>query len=572
MRKTLLATVLCLVLLFSVQQAAAETEVLDFSQSLADYAQAVALLNQPVPDFQNFPEVEAAGTALFALLCRTDGSAVDFTPANALYVLSGPDCCYTLFFDSEAARDEAVELLNRTAGIRYAEADCEVQACSEAEPSFLSWGAEELSFGAYAPYANAGGSGSAVVAIVDSGCAPHSLLMDRVLTGGMDYVDGDWDISNDEFGHGTNVAGIIVDCTPDSPVYLYPIRVLNSKGGGKMSNVVNAVREATPKATVINMSLESSTMSAALDDAIRTAVTSGVTVVAAAGNHNIDTETVCPAHLTDAGVIVVGSVTGSLEAPVKAYYSNFGASVDVYAFGSSIQCCSSTGSFTSNSGTSMAAPHISSACALMQVLHPGIGPAEAEYRLRMAASNEELPVPDLMAMIPQSVDFSLTELMLGVGNEIVLPPVQPQTACEQLTIVSSDESVVCVEGDRLVMLAPGTADITCTCPGLEEVTFRVTVADGELSLLVLPEELTDVEEEAFLGDSSITHVILPDTALTIGPRAFDECPSLSLVAIPSTVTEFGENTFSNAVILCQKSSPAHTYAAENGLPYIAIAD
>lgn len=569
MRKMILAAILCL-LLFP-RQAYAEPEYMDYSQSLSDYAQAVAILNQSAPAFQDLPEVEAAGVTLSALLCRTDGTRVDFTHTGAVYVLAGPDCCFTLFFEEETLRDAAVELLNRTPGIRYAEADCEVQACElEEESSFLSWGAEEMSFGPYVPYANANGNGSAVVAVIDSGCYPHSMLVDRILLGGMDYVDGDWDVTNDGFGHGTNVAGIIVDCTPGSPVNLFPIRVLNDKGGGKMSNVVNAVREATSKATVINMSLESATMSAALDDAIRNAVASGTIVVAAAGNHNKDTSEVCPAHLTDAGVIVVGAATGTLDAPAKAYYSNFGASVDVYAFGSSIQCCSKSGGYTHNSGTSMAAPHISGVCALMQVLHPGIGPVEAEYRLRLAAENRALPIPDLMAMIPTRLDFSLSEITLQVGDLLILPPVQPQTACEELTLTSSDESVVSAQGDTLTVLAAGIADITCTCPGLETVTFRVTVLDGEIEVLLLPESVTALEEEAFLGDASILCVLIPESTQTIGARAFDDCPSLKLVYIPSSVTEFAENTFSDAVILCQQGSPAHAYAAENALAYIAF--
>lgn len=75
----------------------AETEVYDYRESLSEYAQAVAFLNQPVPAPNMLPEDEGREAYLSALMCRTDGTEVDFTPVSARYILAGPEHCFTLF-------------------------------------------------------------------------------------------------------------------------------------------------------------------------------------------------------------------------------------------------------------------------------------------------------------------------------------------------------------------------------------------------------------------------------------------------------------------------------------------
>lgn len=547
----------------------AETEIFDYSDNLSDYAQAVALLNRPIPASYSFPETEHY---LSALMCSTDGSAVDFSPVSALYILEGPNHCFTLFFETAQERDAAVNFLNQTNGVRYAEADGDVFACGEAEYTFQSWGAEEMGFGEYADYVDTYGSGSAVIAVIDSGCFPHSLMQDRIIQETPDLIDGDLDPSNDLFGHGTAVAGIIADCTQNMPVYIYPIRVLGSGGTGKISNVVNAVRHAATVSSVINLSLESSTMSQSLDEAIREAIASGVTVVVAAGNSGCDTANVCPAHLTDAGVIVVGACEGRTDAWQRASYSNYGESVDVYAFGSNIRCCSRSGGYTTESGTSMAAPHISANCAMMQLLHHGLRPEEAELRLQMSAEDENHPLPNLTQMIPQLMSFSLGDIRMCVGQKISLPTPLPKSACEKITLDSSNKTVVHCEGDVLTAVAPGTAEITCTCVGLETAVFRITVVEYEEALLYLPSAVRSIEAEAFQENPMITGVILPETVCNIGDCAFDGCSSLDFIHIPALNTIIGENTFSNAVIVCRLNSDAHSYAVEEELQYIAFSE
>lgn len=95
--------------------------------------------------------------------------------------------------------------------------------------------------------------------------------------------------------------------------------------------------------------------SQAVDDAVLAAIEDGVTFVVAAGNEGAPVEYFSPARVEKA--ITVGA-TGVDDA--RAYYSNFGPLVDIFAPGSNITSAwkDSDTSYKVISGTSMAAPHV----------------------------------------------------------------------------------------------------------------------------------------------------------------------------------------------------------------------
>lgn len=559
----------------------ADTLVYDFSNDFRTYAQMVAAFNLDQSVLQterSENEKSPATVSNFALLGKTDGRRMDFSEVFPLYVVLGPQNCFTLFFSSKEVLLNAVDVLRKTDGILYAEADCEVYANSmEDAPekpthSFHSWGAEQMNMDLYLDYVDSWGKGSASVAVIDSGVFPHSLIRGKLLTSGYDYVDGDDDSSNDLFGHGTNVAGIIADCAQDESVYIYPIRVLNSSGNGKMSNVVNAVREAKSRGvTVINLSLESSVMSEALDDAILEAVTSGIIVVVAAGNNSCNTSEVCPAHLTNSGVIVVGAAEGANGSPARAAYSNYGASVDIYAFGTGISCCSRSGGYSNETGTSMAAPHVSALCALMHLIHPGLSPGQAENRLKRAAfGSNGVIVPDSQLMIPSSRGFFLAAIRLCLGDIIPLPvSAYPLSASETISYSSSDNQIIRYENGALSAVGQGSAYVTVSCKGFEDQVIPVSVVNYTGSSFSLPRSIV-IEDEAFLGITALTKMSIPDSVVEIGNRILEECSSLNYVFIPSSVETIGENAFSNAVIICQYGSKIYQYAVAHELKYITV--
>lgn len=548
--------------------------IIDCSKDQIAYGEMIAQLNRAAEEnVLTEPSSTDGGkrgqsTAYHAVLCRTDGREFSFESWNPLYIIAGPSNCYTLFFTTNAEAEKAVEELPSCEGIRYAELDAPVEPCGEETSAFHSWGAERMSFGPYLLYTERCCTGSATVAVIDSGVFLHPLYADRVPESGYDYVEADNDATNDLYGHGTNVAGIVADCTNGFPVYLYPIRVLDASGDGRISNVVNAIREATARgADIINLSLVSSKISEAMDEAIVDAIDAGVIVVAAAGNTSTDAIQFSPAHLTYPGILVIGAAKsdGSI-----ASYSNYGESVDLFAYGTNISCCSHDGSYVTATGTSIAAPHITALSALIVLSHQEISPADVEMRINNSAEIQEaIGIPDPIRIIPDRCGFFLTELKMDLDDRIQLPTeIRPLTAMETLTFASSNEEVLTIEEGTLIPKRTGSAVVTAYCLGLEDFLFSVDITDDSCSYAVIPQSVLSFESEAFFGAAGITHAVLPDGLKKIGPRAFDACENLKTIFIPTSVMTIEENSFSDAAVLCQEDSLAQSYAVDHTAQYI----
>lgn len=571
--------ILCLTIVFGLHVEAyaekkTDTVFFDESANQISYGERVANLNRQAEDNRKDEtgkkKGEIAEKELFAVLCRSDGRNIDFSQWNPVYVVAGPRNRYTLFFDMEAVADKATESLKDVPGICYAERDAEVQACGDTD--FLSWGAVNMNYGPFHTYALPLCQSSVTVAIIDSGVFMHTMYQDRIKESGYDYVDADHDATNDLYGHGTNVAGILADCTAGFPVFFYPIRVLNASGGGSISNVTNAVCEATERQVdIINLSLSSKTISEALDEAVIDAIDAGITVVIAAGNQSMDTAQISPAHLTDPGILVVGSAESDGN---MASYSNFGESVDLYAYGTNIVCCSRSGGYTTATGTSMAAPHISGLSAILRLTHTEICPEELELRILCATDlTETVNVPDLKRIIPEKAGFYLLDLRMDLDDRIQLPiDVRPVTAMERLLITSSDPEILSVENGCLIPRKSGTAQIVVNCPGIEEFAFTVNIVDEACICLNVPKGIKAIEQEAFSGNQGISHLVFQEGLEILGMQAFDNCVNLRTVEIPKSVETIEENTFSGAVVLCEEGSIAEEYMVTNKFQYILKKD
>jgi serine protease len=227
----------------------------------------------------------------------------------------------------------------------------------------------------------------------------------------------------DREGHGTFVAGTIAESTNDGfgltglayNASIMPVRVLNQNGWGDAATIARGIRYAVwHGAQVINLSLEFDPSVTAREipsimAAIRFAHEHGVVVVAAAGNEGA-ASIAYPARAPD--VISVGATTMDR---CLAYYSNDGSGLDLVAPGGGDDAflpndpnCSSyrnlpdirqmtfgnpkhPGRFSYPSGwdgTSMAAPHVAAAAAMViasGVLGPHPTPDEILRRLEQTA-------------------------------------------------------------------------------------------------------------------------------------------------------------------------------------------
>jgi hypothetical protein len=166
--------------------------------------------------------------------------------------------------------------------------------------------------------------------------------------------------------------------------------VLNANGSGATSCILQGVDWVTAHASTIkvaNMSLGGGN-SPALCTAIANSIAAGVTYVVAAGNSAVDAANTSPANC--AGVITVSAFAdfdgqaGGLGAPTCrpdgddtfADFSNFGSVVDIAAPGVCILSTWNDGGYMTESGTSMASPHVTGAVALLKASTGYAGPAD----------------------------------------------------------------------------------------------------------------------------------------------------------------------------------------------------
>jgi hypothetical protein len=234
------------------------------------------------------------------------------------------------------------------------------------------------------------GSPSVVVAVIDGGVdAGHSELKGKVVVG-PDFTGEPADDCSD---HATHVAGTIAATTNDGTFVaglgwdtkVLSIRVLSEypECSGTLSSIAKAIDTAVEAgARVINLSLAGSFDSRSIRESIAKAVEAGVVVVAAAGNEGLKGNPIAyPAAIGE-----VLSVGASTVADETAAFSEHGGWVDMAAPGEGI-VSTVPGGYALMSGTSMAAPHVAAAAALIIARSPKIGADAVVARLQLSSDD-----------------------------------------------------------------------------------------------------------------------------------------------------------------------------------------
>ncbi|UUU25013.1 S8 family peptidase [Streptomyces sp. DSM 40750] len=198
---------------------------------------------------------------------------------------------------------------------------------------------------------------------------------------GWDFVQNDR-TAQDGNGHGTHVAGTVAGTTYGvaKKAEVVAVRVLDDAGAGTTAQVIAGIDWVTKHAkrpAVANMSL-GGFGNAQLDAAVRNSIASGVTYTVAAGNDGLAAGLYSPARVKQA--ITVGATD---KRDVRANFSNWGPSVDLFAPGVSVTSTShkSNTAKATHSGTSMASPHAAGAAALYLADHPSATPAQVSKAL-----------------------------------------------------------------------------------------------------------------------------------------------------------------------------------------------
>ncbi|MCS6874712.1 MAG: S8 family serine peptidase [Pyrinomonadaceae bacterium] len=190
----------------------------------------------------------------------------------------------------------------------------------------------------------------------------------------------------DDNGHGTHCAGIIGAEGNNGfgitglnwKIKIMPLKFLGRNGSGSVKNAIEAInyvidrKQKGVNIRVINASWGSMNKSKALEDAIRAAGEVGILFVAAAGNNssNNDIQPHYPASYALQNIISVAALDRNDQ---LASFSNYGQkSVHIAAPGKEILSTWLNEDFREASGTSMAAPHVAGAAALIASLQPDI--------------------------------------------------------------------------------------------------------------------------------------------------------------------------------------------------------
>ncbi|MBN2365618.1 MAG: T9SS C-terminal target domain-containing protein [Calditrichaeota bacterium] len=125
-------------------------------------------------------------------------------------------------------------------------------------------------------------------------------------------------------------------------------------------------------------------------DVIDFAYSQGTLVVAAAGNSNNNNDIIPHLPSNYRHVLSVGAINKSSD--LKASFSNYGVSVDVFAPGVSILSTTPNNGYQSSgwSGTSMASPMAAGLAGLIKTLQPGLSVDELRERVRVSS----VPIDD----------------------------------------------------------------------------------------------------------------------------------------------------------------------------------
>jgi subtilisin family serine protease len=238
-------------------------------------------------------------------------------------------------------------------------------------------------------------------------------------------------------GHGTHVAGIIGAvgnngkgiCGVAWQVKIMPLSFFDETGFGATSDAIQCIDYAVQHgAKIINASWGGEEFSESFLATVERARKAGVIIVTSAGNENSDNDLfpIYPGNYDLDNIVVVTGTNRRDE--LDPSYANYGAeSVDLAAPGSSIYSTWANwdGSYTFLSGTSMAAPYVSGALALLKARYPD--DTERALIERLYAATD--PVESLQG-------FCKTGGRLNLAKALGPPPPRPI-----LTLLSSQKEL-----------------------------------------------------------------------------------------------------------------------------------
>lgn len=381
---------------------------------------------------------------------------------------------------------------------------------------YYSWGVEAMGYDILAAWMKEIPTEPAVVAVLDTGCAPCAETEGRILDGLSPLTEGgkgqDYDPYFRKCYHGTHVAGTILDCTRGLDVSVLPVRIFltneETKAAASQGKMINCFAVTlscidyaiSQDVDVINMSFGGDIsyypqdIQDAYDAMFEEAAAHGIVCVVSAGNDHGNTSDSWPAASDKC--VVVGAIG---EDQVIGDFSNQGENVDFCAPGVKIRSNVPQGSYADFydldkdgeidevhtypnayladlNGTSMAAPHISALAAMLKMYHKDRTPAQIEQYMKdycldigdQAHYGAGLPMPELFAdAAGDSSDHADGAQTAGPPSEEEMKKIRDKAGAESGEITIS-----------LFWETEDDLDLRCKTPGGKEVYYNLPYTDG----------------------------------------------------------------------------------------------
>lgn len=521
---------------------------------------------------------------------------------NAVSVVCGYDDLWVLQFDNPDDARNAYNVYLSDSKIEYTEIDKEVYALfsdatlsegmsysGEEEHTYLSWGPEYIGIDKLNRNISISNTETfdTVVAVIDTGVDhEHPYLKDRVLPTKINTsTSGTRNNSMDDNGHGTQVAGVIIDSTMDN-VFVQPYKVLDSHGAGTVISLAAGINCAVEDGVdVINISVGFEEDSAVLKSAVDNAELNDIPVISASGNDGT-TKKYYPASYDN-----VLKVTAVNQSGIVTNFSTYDNGVSFAAPGFEIRTTNLGGGFIKTRGTSVAAPFVTAVVAAVYSYRPNALSEEiyeiicntcvqiSEHNSAIKYGNGIIRAPEYpdktklkeIAATPyfsHETSFSQTELDIEILCDT--PDAQIYYTTDRSIPVVGGKNAKLYDGkpihasQTIIITAVAYCDgmyrssissfATIIAPYAKENELSVS-SDGTLTdytgnsiSITVPRYVNGTEikkiGDGVFEDSDITEVILPDSVNEIGNYSFRNCTNLKTV-FGRNVKVIGEYSFYN---------------------------
>lgn len=308
---------------------------------------------------------------------------------------------------------------------------------------------------------------------------------------------------DDDHFHGTHVAGTIGALDNDFGVVgiapgarIWAVKVLDAEGIGSTAGVIAGIDWVTEHADVIdvaNLSLAGPGYSHAQYEAIQRAVDAGVAFSAAAGNYGTDAGLFSPAAfdnvvtvsaMADYDGLPGGLAAGTCRADLDdtlATFSNHGPAVQLTAPGT---CVESTlplelGGYGMLTGTSMAAPHVAGAMALLAAAdRPGdAADVQQLYADLQAAGEADWTDTSGDGVTEPRVDLRRLSPVYGLLGPEPEPEPEPEPV---LGDVDCDRTMTIIDALKIAQFSSGTRGEAADCASADPTT-QLSTGSGDVN-------------------------------------------------------------------------------------------